>query len=94
MEEKKEIELLEQYIVIAIPKDTVEVEIKAKVWHDKEVREVSKTMDFGEVRAAFKEAEDGYIPSDAVFTLTDIGKEMLGKMKAEQLHRMGVDEEE
>ena len=93
MDETKEVNLIEQYIVLAIPKDTVEVEITAKVWLDREVQEFSKTMDFDEVRAAFKEAEDGYIPSDAVFTLTDIGRKELEKMKAEQLHRMGADEE-
>ena len=87
------IELTEQYIVLAIPKDTVEVDITAKVWHKGGIVNVKKTMDFDEVRAMFKEAEQGYFPEDAIFTLTDLGKEELARLKAEQLARLEEEDE-
>lgn len=80
MEEKDFLELEEDFIVIAVPSHTVEVTITAKVFEDGELHTVQKTMDFDEVRRAFKEAHDGYIPSDAVFTLTDIAKDKLAKL--------------
>ena len=92
MDNQNGINLEERYIVMSIPKDTVEVEITAKVWHNKEVLSVSKTMDFDEVRAMFEEAEHGYFPEDAIFTLTGLGKEMMEKMKAEQIARMESEE--
>lgn len=95
MEEKgfNEIELEEDYLVIAAPVDTLEVTIKAKVWHNGSVIEVGKTMDLKEVRRAFEEARNGYIPEDAVFTLTDKGKEYLERLKQEQRERMECDDE-
>ena len=92
MDNKKEVELQERYIVLAIPKDTVEVEINAKVWHNGEIIAVSKTMCFDEVRAMFKEAEHGYIPENAVFTLTDAAREALEKLKHSQLCLFQEDE--
>ena len=83
MEDKeiKSVELEQDFIVLAIPKDTVEVEITAKVWHDGEVINVGNKMSFDEVRAAFKEAWEGYIPEDAIFTLNPY----YDKTKLEQL---------
>lgn len=72
--EEEIIELEDEFIVLAIPKDTVEVTISAKVYHDGELLEVRRTMMPHEVREAFKEAETGYIPSDAVFSLTPLGE--------------------
>lgn len=68
MDELREIELQEEFIVLAIPENTVEVTISAKVWHDGEVLSVERTMPFQEVREAMKEAREGYMPSNAVFT--------------------------
>jgi len=65
----REVELSEEFIVLAIPATTVEVTISAKVWCDGEVVEVKRTMPFDEVRGAIKEAQEGYIPSDAIFVL-------------------------
>ncbi len=71
----------DEFIVIAIPKKTLEVNIEAKVWHNGEVITVARTMPFEEVREAFKEAEDGYMPSDAVFVLNpDYDKTKLEKL--------------
>ena len=72
--EEEIIELEDEFIVLGIPKDTVEVTISAKVYHDGELLEVRRTMMPHEVREAFKEAETGYIPSDAVFSLTPLGE--------------------
>lgn len=82
MSEESTIGLNEEFIVLAIPSSTIEVEIKAKVWEDGKVLDVSKTMSIDEVRAAIKEAQDSYIPSDAIFTLTELGREELEILKA------------
>ncbi len=71
MDEKRYVNLEEGFIVLAIPSTTVEVYISAKVWHNGEVITVGRTMPFEEVRAAFQEAEQGYIPSDTVFSLSE-----------------------
>lgn len=71
------IELSEDFIVLAIPRETVEVEIKAKIYHDGELLPVSKKMGMEEVREAFRKAETGYIDEDAEFVLTDKAKEFL-----------------
>lgn len=76
-----EIELEQEYIVLAIPSSTLEVNIEAKIYYGGDVHKVKTTLGFDEVRAAIKEAQDGYIPSDAVFTLTPLGEEALRKLK-------------
>lgn len=82
--EQEIIELENEFIVIAVPKNTVEVTISAKVYHDGKLQDVHRTMDFDEVREAFKEAEQGYIPSDAVFTITPLGEKYLDELKQKQ----------
>ena len=77
--EDKEIELEQQYAVVSIPKNTVTFTICANIYIDGKIQEVRSYYDMGEVKQAVKEAEDGYIPSDAVFTLTEKGKQ-LGKL--------------
>lgn len=88
MEENNIIELEEDYIVLSIPVNTLEVSISAKVWHDGRVVEVSKVMDLDTVREMFKEAQNGYFPENAVFTLTDKGKAYLEELKRRQLVEM------
>lgn len=78
------IELENEFIVLAVPKNTVEVTISAKIYHNGELQDVHRTMDFHEVREAFKEAEQGYIPSDAVFTLTPLGKKYVEELIQKQ----------
>lgn len=70
-----ELELEQEFIVLAVPRDSVEIEINAKIYKDGELLDVSRTMSMDEVREAIQEAKDCYIPSDAIFTLTDLGKE-------------------
>ena len=81
---KEIIELENEFIVLAVPKNTVEVTISAKIYHNGELQDVHRTMDFQEVREAFKEAEQGYIPSDAVFTLTPLGKKYVEELIQKQ----------
>ena len=88
---KEIIELENEFIVLAVPKNTVEVTISAKIYHNGELQDVHRTMDFQEVREAFKEAEQGYIPSDAVFTLTPLGKKYVEELIQKQ---RGLFEEE
>lgn len=88
-------ELDSDFIVLAIPKRTIEVEINAKAWIDGEVVEVKRTMDFEEVREMFAEAANGYIPTDAVFTLSpNYGKSKLEALVDSYLSRVQEDEEE
>lgn len=77
MNKKELIDLDEDFIVLAVPTNTVEVTIEATIFINGKLERVAKTMDFAEVKAAFKEAEDGYIPSDAVFTLAPTKEEKI-----------------
>lgn len=86
----EEIELTSEYIVLAIPASTCEVEINAKIYHNGVVRTVSKTMDFEEVRSAIKEAQEAYIPGDAVFSITPLGEATLRELN--ERYRDGLDE--
>ena len=74
------VELDNEFIVLAVPAATVEVEITATVFLDGELKKAYRKMDFAEVRNAMEEARDGYIPSDAVFTLTKTGEEKLREL--------------
>jgi len=76
-ETKEFLELAQDYIVLVVPEETVEVEITAKIYHGGEIRTVSKHMGFQEVRAAIKEASEGYIPNDAVFSLVPVGEDKI-----------------
>ena len=73
MAENREIELEQQYAVISIPVNTVELKICAKIYLDGEIKEVHTDYDMAGVKNAVDEAEQGYIPSDATFCLTDNG---------------------
>lgn len=73
-----------EYLVLLVPRDTVELAVTAKVFYNGELIPVNRKMTFAEVREAFKEAEEGYIPSDAKFVLTEKGKEYLQKLERER----------
>ena len=75
---KNMVELIESYAVITLPKHTLEVVFEIVVGHNGEVLKVRRTMTIDEVRNAFKEAEDLYIPDDAVFRPTDKALRELG----------------
>ena len=84
------IELEEKHAIIRIPSNAVSLTVTAKVYHDDSLVEVQNKMSMQEIREAFEEykaAEDaGYIPTDAVFKLTEEGLEYL-----EQLREGNVD---
>lgn len=90
--EQNEIELQSEYIVLMIPQSTVEVTVSAKVWNGRKVIDVERTMLFGEVRNAIKDAQENYIPEDAVFMLTDFGKKQQDLLKAGHLARFEENE--
>lgn len=79
--EENVVNLEQEFIVLAIPATTTKLKIDAEVYHDGQLIEVTKDMDFGEIRAAIKEAQECYIPSDTVFALTDVGRAQLEKLK-------------
>ena len=81
MDEPKVLELENDFIVLAIPANTVDLELRAKIMLYGELVPVSRTMRLEELREAFKEAEHGYIPSDSVFSLTPLGELELERLK-------------
>ena len=89
--EENTIELQQEFIVLAIPATATKITIDAEVYNNGELIQVGRTMDFGEIRAAIKEAQECYIPSNTVFALTDVGREQLEKLK--EKYSYGEDEE-
>lgn len=70
------IELSEDFIVLTLPSDSVEVKMEVKVYFDGGIKTVVKTLGMKDLREAFREAEMWYTPPDIPITLTDKGKEM------------------
>ncbi len=79
----EEVELASDYIVLEIPENSVEVAVIAKVWTGSKVQTVTRTLGMKEIKAAVKEAEAIYIPPDAMFVLTDVGRKYLDEHRAE-----------
>ena len=67
------IEIPEHRAMIGLPENSVEVQIRAKVFQNGDLINVSKTLDMSDLRAAFQKADDGYIDDDDRFVLTDKG---------------------
>ena len=78
--EQDEIDLPQSFIVLMIPDDTVEVDITAKIYQEHRLREVTRHMDFDEVRAAIRDAEQNYIPSDTLFTIAPTPEERVREL--------------
>ena len=70
------VELQQEYAVLSIPASTLELTVTAKIYINGELHSVSSKLDFEEVRDAIKEAKEGYIPSDAIFSLTPLGEKI------------------
>ena len=78
MEDAREVlELPSSYAVVSIPDDTVELTIRASILRDGGIQVVERRLSTKEVWDAFREAENGYIPEDAVFEITDKGRRWL-----------------
>ena len=77
-EEKEIVELDNQYAIVEIPENCVELTLQCKVFLDGKIQTVMRTMDMNAIREAFDEYKDaeecGYIPPNAIFTLTEEGK--------------------
>ena len=84
------LDLDQAFIVIAIPDNTVELDITAKIYLDHGLVYVGRHMDFQEVREAIREASDGYVPSDALFTFAPTRREKLQKL----LEAVCIDDDE
>lgn len=74
---KREIELENDWAVIALPVESVEVNIEVKVFHDSELITVVNKMYLPDIRDAFKRGDDGYTDDDEMFVLTESGKAYL-----------------
>ena len=82
-EQREEIELPLSYAVIQLPEHTVELKLTATILENGGLMKVESTMDMKQVWDAFREAEEAYIPDDAVFTLTEKGRRWLEEHQAE-----------
>ena len=78
----EQVELKQEYAVLSIPASTLELTVTAKIYVNGELHSVSTKLDFEEVRDAIKEAKEGYIPSDATFSLTPLGEEIAAKLQS------------
>lgn len=75
------LELMSDYAVVMLPRDAVWLEMTIKVAQDGEIIKVGQKMDFDSIRKAFKDAEDNYLPPDAMFSLTEKGRAELEELK-------------
>ena len=78
------IELTSVRAMIYVPENAVECELTFTVYQDGELHKVSQTMGMTELREAIRDAEEGYIGDDEVFTLTDKGRQWLDEMRSAQ----------
>ena len=78
------IRLEEKAAVLFLPAESVEILITAQVYHRGRLQEVSRKLSMDEVQKAFNEAEEGYLPEDSTFTLTEAGKKYLEDLEMEQ----------
>lgn len=70
-----------EYAVISLPRDAVWVDMTIKVMQNGEITKVGCILDTNAIREAFHEADRNYLPDDAVFTLTEKGRELAEKLK-------------
>ena len=63
-EKENQIELNSIDIVVPIPRNTVQVDIEARIFIDGEVHSAIRTLDFQEVSEGFFNAESGYFPPE------------------------------
>ncbi len=67
-------------ILFGFPEHAVEIEIRAKVFENGELLNVTKKMNMDEIREAFRKADDGYIDDDDRFVITDKGRAYLEEL--------------
>lgn len=81
MNEEKEFMLNEHRAMIYLPEDAVEVRVEAKVYHDGELITAQKILTMGDLREAFRKADEGYIDDDDRFVLTEKGEKWLEEIE-------------
>lgn len=77
MEDKDMIEVPTHRAMIEFPENAVEIEVKAKIYSEGELINVSKTYNLNDIREMFQKADDGYIDDNDRFMITDKGLEWL-----------------
>ena len=77
MEENNYIELEQVRSIIYIPENTIDIEMKVRVYCDGKIETVSRKLDMTDVRKSIKDAEDNYMEDDDTFVLTDKGFDYL-----------------
>ena len=75
-EEKKIVELTDEWAVVLLPVDAAFVKMDISVFQDGEIVRVYGELGPKEIRDAFRRAETGYIDDDDRFELTEKGKAM------------------
>ena len=78
--EEDVVELTEHRAIIGLPEDSVSVEIRATVYKDNELVNVTKVLSMSDLRTAFRKADEGYIDDDDTFVLTDKGMAYLDEI--------------
>ena len=78
--DKEVVELVNQYAIVEIPENCVELTLQCTVYLDGKLQTVMRTMSMKEIKEAFGEyqvaEECGYIPPDAKFVFTEKGKDL------------------
>lgn len=86
LDEADNYEPVKDCIVLSLPSNSIFVKLYGNVFRNDKLEPYCVSMDLTDIRRAFRMAEEDYIPSDAVFTLTDKGKEYAeGLMRSEEL---------
>lgn len=82
MDDKDMIEVPTHRAMIEFPESAVEIEVKAKIYSEGELIDVSKKYNLNEIREMFRKADDGYIDDDDRFCITEKGLAWLEKQEA------------
>ena len=78
-----EIELENHRAMIELPENAVEVELRCTVFNNGKLIDVSRVLGFGDIRNAFRKADDGYIDEEDKFVLTEKGRAYVERMLAD-----------
>lgn len=84
MEEENTVELEEENAVVRLPVNTVRIDMKASVFDGERIVEAHRIMDISEIRRAFMLAEEYYDDPDALYAITDKGREYLEYLRGQQ----------
>lgn len=81
------VELTSVPAVIEVPENCVKLILRCTVMIDGEketLQTVERTLSLKEIQSAILDADENYFPDDAVFTLTDKGREYAERMLMEK----------